>query len=607
VTARDSTKFPEFSLDPQHLKGDAFGIRESIELIHNYQTQSNRRSDLNEFYNEISRLKKQFASLYGGENAARYLIHSGVKTFHPSGDNNHFNSERISDAYNMRDIPPGLKYTAYRIFSAREQNRPFKIAFGGYSVTVGRGNYFHQSYPFMLKNLLTRPMELLGVELQVRNAAIGGVPSFPYGWCLDNFMGDDADVISWDYSMNEAGGVADGLEAYMRHGLSMKRRPMLIVKDTSIHFARDRYDLVQSYVDNGALKDPIVLSMEDAIESFLHLKEDLLPIGFQEWRKFGAPKGSPGQTSHHPGVKQHESYGWLLTMHFIAVLELVAVFASKDGIANAFSPTDAKEDSNMMLPAPIHGNNVAPKLFSLFYGYDTKHALASKQMSWKMNQVHCRTTYAPILNNNLQDIVVSGIVGDDRDIMRPRGAQLYNKGWVLDLGESEKNAKKKLERYGGLGYIDSKKAYYGIYASGQLELFLPCIGRDDILKKMQTSAEETPARECFHNVVVCEVNEKHTGKECNLEKDLSFLMGDFKSEEIELINAVGPSYWGRNICLRIGIPSESKLSKAEEKLNGDSNIGVSLTITVASTSVILRSGPCSISHVVWEQMDKIEL
>lgn len=39
----------------------------------------------------------------------------------------------------------------------------------------------------------------LKIELEVRNAAIGGVPSFPYGWCLENFWGLDADVVSWDY------------------------------------------------------------------------------------------------------------------------------------------------------------------------------------------------------------------------------------------------------------------------------------------------------------------------------------------------------------------------------------------------------------------------
>ena len=167
--------FPSFQLDPQLLNFDAFGIHDKI-IAGQY---NNQQLEFKHFHDEVSRLKKQFASHYGGENAARHLIHSGVTTFLPSAHTNHPNN---FDSYDMQSIPAGLKYTAYRIISARLQNRQFKMAFGGYSVTVGRGNYFNQSYPFVMEKLLTKPMELLGIELNVRNAAIGGVPSFPYGW-----------------------------------------------------------------------------------------------------------------------------------------------------------------------------------------------------------------------------------------------------------------------------------------------------------------------------------------------------------------------------------------------------------------------------------------
>ena len=78
------------------------------------------------------------------------------------------------------------------MITARIEKRPFKIAFGGYSVTVGRGNYFDQSYPFVMERILKDPMKMLGIDLDVRNAAIGGIPSFPYGWCLKNFLGSGA-------------------------------------------------------------------------------------------------------------------------------------------------------------------------------------------------------------------------------------------------------------------------------------------------------------------------------------------------------------------------------------------------------------------------------
>ncbi len=117
--------------------------------------------------------------------------------------------------------------------------------------------------------------------------------------------------------------------------------------------------------------------------------------------------------------------------------------------------------------------------------------------------------------------------------------------------------------------------------------------------------EIVPASECYKHVVVCEVNEKHpTGKECNLNNDLSFKVGGIESQEVSPVNATGAFYWGRNICVRVGIPSESILSRREES---KTDVGLSFSISVASSSVMLRSGPCSVSHVVYEQTsDKIK-
>jgi hypothetical protein len=127
----------------------------------------------------------------------------------------------------------------------------FVMAFGGYSVTVGRGNHFEQSYPFIMEKILSPVLSLppLGVKLIVRNSAIGGIPSFPYGWCLPNFLGDDADAVSWDYGMNEGRGAA-GLESYVRQSLMLpKSPPMFILLDMK----RPRLDFLQKYVSMGVL------------------------------------------------------------------------------------------------------------------------------------------------------------------------------------------------------------------------------------------------------------------------------------------------------------------------------------------------------------------
>jgi hypothetical protein len=71
------------------------------------------------------------------------------------------------------------------------------MAFAGYSVTVGRGNHLEEAYPHVLGRILSPLLSMppLGINLVVRNSAIGGIPSFPYGWCLRNFLGEDADSV----------------------------------------------------------------------------------------------------------------------------------------------------------------------------------------------------------------------------------------------------------------------------------------------------------------------------------------------------------------------------------------------------------------------------
>ena len=45
---------------------------------------------------------------------------------------------------------------------------------------------------------LIEPFTKLGIELEVRNAAIAGIGSFSFGWCFKNALGEDVDVVSWD-------------------------------------------------------------------------------------------------------------------------------------------------------------------------------------------------------------------------------------------------------------------------------------------------------------------------------------------------------------------------------------------------------------------------
>ena len=118
---------------------------------------------------------------------------------------------------------------ALRMIQALLEDRPFVMAFSGYSITVGRGNFFNQSFPFVTQRVLQEPLQrIMNTELIVRNGAIGGIPSYPYGFCLEHFLGTDPDVISWDYSMNEGGRDASVLEAFVRQATQQDLVPSRI-------------------------------------------------------------------------------------------------------------------------------------------------------------------------------------------------------------------------------------------------------------------------------------------------------------------------------------------------------------------------------------------
>jgi hypothetical protein len=230
--------------------------------------------------------------------------------------------------------------------------------------------------------------------------------------------------------MNEAGGVAEGLEAYLRHIMTLPYRPKLIVKDT--HMAVKRRELLKRYVEIGAIHDPVVLHSDPAVKPFLDRKEAFRPIGFQNWRKFGSPPGAPGQALHHPAVKEHEMLGWLLAIHFLSALELVA--ASFDNTTEATlqftCPSQEEEQlarsTTYLLPPPVTVNATTMEEWSsIFFGVpqSATDPMTALNRMWKMNPVYCRTTFDPIVDqvSSLTSIVVAGSVGEDLDPMLPKG------------------------------------------------------------------------------------------------------------------------------------------------------------------------------------------
>jgi len=85
---------------------------------------------------------------------------------------------------------------------AMRGNQTFLMIFGGSSVTAGHDSYFNQSFPMIVKQRMTPAFKKLGINLVVRNIALGANPCIPYTYCYESMGGLDPDFLAWEQAYN---------------------------------------------------------------------------------------------------------------------------------------------------------------------------------------------------------------------------------------------------------------------------------------------------------------------------------------------------------------------------------------------------------------------
>jgi hypothetical protein len=386
------------------------------------------------------------------------------------------------------------------------------------------------------------------------------------------------------------------------------------------------------YIDIDAIHDPVIIDISTAAKPFLGLAEEIIPEGFKDWMEFGGPPGAPGKNRINLSLKQHQMIGWLLSMHFLSALELAvaSMIGSKplfeDGLALDGERLKTENDP-YFLPPPFSSKDInvdksLGNLPSVLFG-EPVGELGSNSSQWSMDPIHCRTSFDPTITGKLKDIIISGKDAEDIDLLLPRGPMHYNKNWVLDLGPESKQSMGALKQY-DLGYQDSRKAYYGVGASGKMNLFLP-FERDGYETKRYVRSLETAnkspltqehANDYFKSVIVCEVTDYRGEDQCNLERDVSFVLGGVNATAT-YISANGVTYRGKKSCVSMHVPNNSLLTTKQEMeqerdelkdlsnqrslLSKTNNFGISLEIAVSGKEIFWKEGPCSVSHVIWVQ------
>ncbi|KAJ1455389.1 hypothetical protein M885DRAFT_617256 [Pelagophyceae sp. CCMP2097] len=110
----------------------------------------------------------------------------------------------------------------------------FTVGVLGSSVTAGHDGFGNTAYPAVLERALKPVFAALGVNVEVRNLAVGGREPFPASMCVRTICGDDADLIVreweyWDFAdgliSDGAGGAAGAVEVFARNAWAIAQRP----------------------------------------------------------------------------------------------------------------------------------------------------------------------------------------------------------------------------------------------------------------------------------------------------------------------------------------------------------------------------------------------
>lgn len=237
--------------------------------------------------------------------------------------------------------------------AALGESSKFVISFMGSSVTAGHDSPFNITFPSLTGVIMNPPFEILGIELESRNAAMGNNPCLPYDLCVHAFAGKDADIVHWEQSMNCFGNHESSrvpFEHFIRQSLSLKNQAVVVFSNSAtpnwradkcknptplppITSSSKDYEWIRTFE-----KDPmkvvtqlnLIGDITNPFSSMTDLFKTYKTAGIQTWvHSLYEPYKCHGpyiddwgccSASWHPSLKGHElradhySYFWLLIL-----------------------------------------------------------------------------------------------------------------------------------------------------------------------------------------------------------------------------------------------------------------------------------------------------
>jgi hypothetical protein len=127
------------------------------------------------------------------------------------GDDDHV----LSNGFHFQ-TEAGEKALSNKMLRALITGDDFVILTQGTSVTAGHDDLHNESYPVVFGDTLAAVMAAGGVSVKTFNYAKGGTVYPIDTYCLRDYLGDDADVMLWEFNMIYFGEPPEGYEWYIR-------------------------------------------------------------------------------------------------------------------------------------------------------------------------------------------------------------------------------------------------------------------------------------------------------------------------------------------------------------------------------------------------------
>lgn len=233
----------------------------------------------------------------------------------------------------------------------------FVIGVMGTSVTAGHDNFFNQSFPVVWGVLMENAMLAAGVELDMRNQAMGWNPINPSYFCVGELTGMDVDMTMWEFGM--MGGDDSDLEQWIRSSLLLPNQPHMLICDPGegcrdsrddkgeLHELEKRTDpppqpwkhqALDWYIDDG-----FSFATNELRQNFMFL--DHL-IEYQYGTLFAKDKPTAHPAGWHPGPHGHRFRAEILAYAYLGWFE--------KAVDQVYERVSAKEpDLSPLLPAKL--------------------------------------------------------------------------------------------------------------------------------------------------------------------------------------------------------------------------------------------------------------